>query len=194
MPNRRVVLIAALSVAQPSAFAQTKIEGVTFADTARVAGTELQLNGVGVRAVAWFKGYAAGLYLTEKAATPERVVAAAGPKRLQLRMMQDVPAAEFIKAIDKGIGRNTPADEQPALAERQRAFDRQVQAIGKVRKGDVVDLDFTPGRGLEMSLNGKPRGEPIGGGDFYAAVLRIFIGDRPVDEALKAGLLGKPTA
>ena len=41
------------------------VEGQPFARRVALAGTELQLNGTGVRAVAWFKGYAAGLYLTQ---------------------------------------------------------------------------------------------------------------------------------
>jgi hypothetical protein len=32
-----------------------------------VGDTDLKLNGVGLRAVAWLKGYAAGLYLPKKA-------------------------------------------------------------------------------------------------------------------------------
>ena len=39
------------------------IEGQHFDDRIRLADTELVLNGVGLRAVAWLKGYAAGLYL-----------------------------------------------------------------------------------------------------------------------------------
>ena len=54
----------------------------------------------------------------------------------------------------------------------------------------MVDLDYVPERGLQLSLNGKPRGEPIAGEDFYAALLLVFLGDRPTDTALRAGLLG----
>jgi hypothetical protein len=192
MLQRRRFLIAAFACAAlpRQVLAQVKIEGLTFPATLRLADTELVLNGVGLRAVAWFKGYAAGLYLPARAATPALVLAGTGPKRLQLRLLQDVPAAEFVKAIDKGFVRNTPAAQQPALAERRQQFDAQVQALVEVKKGDVVDLDFLPARGLVFSHNGQPRGEAIAGDDFYAALLRIFIGEHPVDDRLKAGLLG----
>jgi hypothetical protein len=167
-----------------------RVEGQTFEARMRVGDRELLLNGVGVRAVAWFKGYAAGLYLVASASTPEAAVAMEGPKRLRMRMLQDVPTEEFVKAIDKGFARNTPVAAQPALADRRAEFDRQVQGIGTVAKGDVIDLDFEPGRGFMMLVNGRPRGEPIAGADFYGAVLRIFLGERPVDKNLKAGLLG----
>jgi hypothetical protein len=78
------------------------IEGQHFDDHIRLADTELVLNGVGLRAVLWLKGYAAGLYLARKAATPEAVLAVKGPKRIRMRMMLDVESKEFVKAFDKG--------------------------------------------------------------------------------------------
>ena len=159
-----------------------------------VAGSELQLNGLGLRAVAWIRGYAAGLYLPEKASTPAQVLASTGPKRIQLKMMLDVEAREFIKAFDVGVRRNSSVAEQAALAERMAQFDRTIAHVGAVCKGDVVDLDFVPAQGLVLTINGKPRGQPIPGEDLYAGILKIFIGELPVDKKLKAGLLGAQPA
>jgi hypothetical protein len=147
---------------------------------------------VGLRAVAWLKGYAAGLYLSSRARTPQQVYAAPGAKRLQLRMLQDVDIEEFVKGFDKGVGRNTPPADMPALAERVARFDALLRGMVKVKKRDVVDLDWLPGRGLQLSFNGKLRGAPIPGEDFYAALLRIFVGERPADPDMKIGLLGGP--
>ena len=197
--SRRHLLAAALAVAVAGvigrgaqAAAPIKVEGVTFAGQATVAGQALELNGVGLRAVAWFKGYAAGLYLSSRARTAQQVLAATGPKRLQLRMLVDVDTEEFIKAFDKGIARNSPPAELPLLAERMARFDALLRAIGKVRKRDVVDLDWLPGRGLQFALNGLLQGAVIPGEDLYAALLRIFVGERPADPELKIGLLGGP--
>lgn len=189
--RRRHLLALSLSVCLPSAFAQATLEGQVFAAGVNLGGQDLVLNGVGMRAVAWFKGYVAGLYLPARSGDADKAVAMPGPKRLQMRMLQDVPAAEFTKAIDKGFARNVPEARQPALDERRRAFDAQVNAVGSVKKGDVVDLDFVPASGMQFSLNGKPRGAPIPGDDFYAGVLLIFLGPKPVDPRLKSGLLGQ---
>jgi Chalcone isomerase-like len=167
------------------------VEGKAFARRVLVAGTELQLNGTGVRAVAWFKGYAAALYLRSSATTSAQVVALPGPKRLQLVMLQKVPAEEFVKAFRKGLQRNTPETELPRLGERMAQFEAMVAALGKVHQGDVVNLDFEPGRGTALSLNGTLRGEALAGEDFYAALLRSFVGERPYDSELRAGLLGR---
>lgn len=196
--SRRRLLAAAVCALLGSgsawAAAPIKVEGTTFAGQATVAGQALELNGVGLRAVGWLKGYAAGLYLSSRARTPQQVIAATGAKRLQLRMLLDVDTEEFVKAFDKGIARNTPPAELPSMTERMARFDALLRAIGRVKKRDVIDLDWLPGSGLQFALNGQPRGTPIPGEDLYAALLRIFVGERPADPEMKIGLLGGPVA
>lgn len=187
LPRRLFVVMLLLTAAGAQA---ARIDDQSFDDRIRIADTELLLNGVGLRAVAWLKGYAAGLYLVEKAGTPAGVLAQKGPKRVQLKMMVDADAAEFVKAFDKGMRRNHTAAEQAVLRERMVQFDRSVAALGALKKGDVIDLDWLPERGLMLSLNGRERGETIPGEDLYAGMLKIFIGRDPVDAKLKAGLLG----
>lgn len=185
-------LLPASALAQATGDAgRVRYEGQWFDKRLRVAGAELRLNGTGIRQVAWFKGYLAALYLTGGASTGAQAVAMPGPKRIQLRILQEVPAGEFSKAVRKGIARNVPAGSI-ALDERLARFVRQIDALGSVHQKDIVDLDFDPARGLLFSVNASLRGEPIPGDDFYAALLRSFVGDAPYDEKLRAGLLGMP--
>jgi hypothetical protein len=118
------------------------------------------------------------------------VFAETGPKRLQVRMLMDGPSDEFAKAFTGGIAKRTPADQVAAMRDRIDAFDRTLRSIGNVKKGDVVNLDYAPAVGLTMSVNGKPVGAPVPGADLYAALLDIFVGERPVDAKMKAGMLG----
>lgn len=185
---RRALLAALLSMALPVGAAT--IAEQHFDDRIRLAEHDLVLNGVGVRAVAWFKGYAAGLYLVQKAATAQRVLAAPGPKRVQMKMLVEVDSKEFVKAFDKGMRRNLPPAAHAAMADRISLFGGHIQRIGMLRKGDVIDLDFIPGKGTLLRLNGQVRGEAVPGEDFYAGLLSIFVGDDPVDARLKSGLLG----
>ena len=165
------------------------VEGQAFAKRVVVGGSELQLNGTGVRAVAWFKGYAAGLYVSQRSTTLAQVLAAPGPKRLQLRMLQDVPAADFVKALNKGVERNTVPADLPAVLPLMQRFAELIQQTGKVRKADVIDLDLDPTKGMLFSVNGTLRGDVMAGQDLFNALLRAFMGDQPYDEKLKAGLL-----
>lgn len=168
------------------------VEGQPFVQRLNLVGSDLRLNGTGVRAVAWFKGYAAGLYLSRASTTMAEVLDAPGPKRLQLRMLQDVPAEEFVKALNKGVERNTPAAEMPALRPQMQTFAGLIDKLGTVRKGDTVDLDLDPARGMLFSVNGTLRAEPLPGDALHRALLKSFLGDRPYDSKLKAGLLRGP--
>ena len=54
----------------------------------------------------------------------------------------------------------------------------------------MVLFEFVPDTGTRIVVNGQQRGAPIPGEVFFAAVLRIWIGDKPVDSGLKKGLVG----
>lgn len=200
-PWRRVALVIALATASATSPSHARaaspppvhVEGQLFETQIQLAGAPLILNGVGLRAVAWIKGYAAALYLSARAADAAQVIATPGPKRLQLRMLQEVAASEFVKAFERGMKRNTDADEQSRLAERMGRFEQFVNSIGQVRKGDVVDLDFVPGRGTTLTVNGRGVGAPLAGDDFYAVLLKMFVGEKVSDSGLRAGLLGART-
>jgi hypothetical protein len=179
------VLLPTANAAEP-----ITLEDQTFPADAQVAGTSLQLNGVGLRGAFIYKVYLAGLYLPARAATGAQAVAEPGAKRLQVRLLMDGPSDEFAKAFTGGIAKRTPPDQVAAMKDRIAAFDRTLRSVGNVRKGDVVDLDYAPGVGLTMRVNGKLAGAPVPGADLYAALLGIFVGDRPVDAKMKAGMLG----
>lgn len=168
-------------------------EGMRFDRRIEIAGTALQLNGTGKRAVAWFKAYAAALYLPSRAGTAKDAVAMSGPKRLQLRMFQDLPADEFTKAFRKGIERNTAEAELPKMRDRMVRFAAIVDTLVTVRKGDTVNLDFEPGKGTIFQHNGKVLGDTLAGEDFFASLLLSFVGERPYDKSMRAGLLGQPS-
>jgi hypothetical protein len=65
-----------------------------------------------------------------------------------------------------------------------------MKSVGETKKGDVINFDYTPEGGTRITVNGQPRGTAIPGHDFNAAVMRIWLGDKPVDEGLKKGMLG----
>ena len=168
------------------------VEGQRLAPRLMVAGADLQLNGSGVRAAGWFKAYVAALYLVARAATAEQALALAGPKRLQLLLLQDVPASEFSKALRKGLVRNSLAADALRLEADLARFEAQINALNKVRKGDVVDIDQDASGALLFSVNGTLRGQTSAGSALFRALLRAFLGDKPYDDKLKAGLLGQP--
>ena len=63
-----------------------------------------------------------------------------------------------------------------------------IKPFGQVRKGDIVTLDFVDGA-TNLGWNGKFRGR-IPGEAFNRALIRIWLGDKPVQTDLKRALLG----
>jgi hypothetical protein len=172
-----------------------RLEGQRFDDTAVLSDRTLRLNGLGLRGVAWIKAFVAGLYLTAPTRDAGQALAMQGPKRLRLQVMLEAPSREFSKAFSRGVGKNEPEKVRAQLATRMAAFVGVIDGIGTIRKGDVIDLDFVPGQGMQLRLNNRSIGQLVEGEDFYRAILKIFIGDRPVDARMKEGLLrgGSPS-
>ncbi|MFG6441392.1 chalcone isomerase family protein [Roseateles sp. LKC17W] len=188
------VALAAAAVLPAQA---VRYEGQDFADTLPLGGSTLVLNGVGKRQVAIYPMYLAALYLPAKAGTPQAIYGLAGPKRLELRivipLVKDVSTQEFVKAINKGVNRNSTEAEKAAVAERVAQFNAAIAEVGRVKKGDLLVIDYLPAQGgTVLTVNGKTWGNPIPGQDFYSAFLKVFLGDRNSDAHLRAGLLGQP--
>jgi hypothetical protein len=63
-------------------------------------------------------------------------------------------------------------------------------SLKEAKKGMAITLDWLPAAGTQMTVNGKPAGAAIAGEDFYQALLRIWLGPKPVQDDLKKALLG----
>ncbi|WP_457427526.1 chalcone isomerase family protein [Roseateles sp. P5_E7] len=196
MPLLRPALLMTLAAALATPALAVRYEGQEFADTQQVAGSTLVLNGTGKRQSAGFKLYLAALYLPQKASSPEAIYAQNGPKRLEMRivipLVKDVSTQEFVKAINKGVSRNSTEAEKAAVDERVKQFNAAISEVDRVKKGDLLVIDYLPAQGTVLSVNGKVYGKPIEGQDFYAAFLKVFIGEHNSDARLRAGLLGQP--
>ncbi len=188
--RRGVMGVALCAACMAPAWATVNVEGVPFDEAARLAGRDLQLNGTGLRSVFVIKGYVAGLYLPERAKNAAVILGMKGPKRLQIHPLRDVGADKFIQALNDGIHRNQTEVQVQKLSDRLVQLEDAMRQIGSTRRGDTINFDYAPDAGTIITVNGVARGRPILGEDFYQAVLRIFIGDNPVDRDLKSGLLG----
>jgi hypothetical protein len=174
-----------------SAMAQVTVSGVRFDDSSDVRGSRTQLNGAGTRYKAVFKVYAAGLYLTRKAATTEEVLAAPGAKRITITMLRDIDSSELGKLFARGIEDNM---DRAAFSKLIPGVMRMSQIFSdnkKLNNGETFSLDWVPGTGTVVMLRGVQQGEPFKEPEFYNAMLRIWLGPNPADWKLKEALLGK---
>jgi hypothetical protein len=103
-----------------------------------------------------------------------------------------VGAEQFTEALAEGIKANHAEAEAKALEPRVNELGAIMAGIGEARKGMAIALDWT-GKETVLVIDGKPAGRPIQGEDFYRALLRIWLGEHPVQEDLKKALLGAPS-
>lgn len=167
-----------------------EVAGIKIDDTATLAGKELKLNGAGMRVKLVVKVYAMGLYLSEKKTTPAEVQALAGPKRVSLTMVREVNSDEFGQLFITAMNANSDKAEKAKFFNQTVKFGEMFASLDKVKKGDIVTLDWIPGTGTVSSVNGKQQGEALPDAGFYNAILRIWLGDNPADSSLKPLLLG----
>ena len=181
----------ALLLACGALAATVEVGGVMMDDSADVKGAKLVLNGTGVRYKAVFKVYVAGLYLGQKQATAEEVLAAPGAKRLQVTMLRDIDANELGKLFTRGVQDNAPKEQMskliPGLMRMSQVFSDQKKLVA----GDVFILDWVPSAGTVITVKGVPQGEPVKEPAIFNALLRIWLGPQPADWKLKDALLGK---
>jgi hypothetical protein len=182
----RILLL--LLVAVPALAAE--VAGVKLEDRDRVANVDLVLNGAGLRKRAFFQVYAAALYLPEKKAVAADAVAAAGPKRVAMHMLRDVDADQFAGALADGIRDNHTEAEAKAFEPRLKQLVAIMAEMKEARKGMRITLDLLPA-GTQVTVEGRAVGAPIPGEDFYRALLRIWLGEKPVQDDLKKALLGE---
>ena len=168
-----------------------EVAGVKFPPTVQVAGSTLGLNGAGIRFRFVVKVYAAGLYLGAKAATPEAVLAAAGPKRLHVVMLRDIDANELGRLFTRGMQDNAPREEFSKSIPGTIRMSDIFSAKKRLVAGENFSVDWVPGSGTTVLVNGKAQGEPIKEPEFFTALLRIWLGPNPADAQLKEALLGQ---
>ena len=188
----KMVVALILSLATWPVFA-ADVAGITLAETIQAGGgVPLVLNGVGLRKRAIFQVYAIGLYLPAKKSSAAEVLALAGPKRVAIHMLRDVGADQFTEALADGIRQNHSEAEAMALEPRLKELAAIMGEIKEAKKGMAIALDWRPQEGTQVLIDGKPAGKAIAGEDFYRGLLRIWLGEDPVQADLKKALLGQP--
>jgi len=166
-----------------------EVGGVKIADTVSVGTSQLVLNGAGIRTRLIFKVYVGSLYLPRKTADAAAVIGGEGAKRLQINMLRDVSANDFVAAFRDGLKANNGEEDLAAVKAQVDQFMTMMRSFGDAKEGDVITLDYVPGQGTVTSHQGKRLGT-ISGEAFNRALLRIWLGDRPIQASLKKAMLG----
>lgn len=182
-------LFIALTFSAPFSAQALEVKGVKVDETAQVGGNALVLNGAGVRTKMVFKVYVAALYLAQKTNDATAVISDAGNKRVSMHFLRELSAEKLLHAMDEGFEANNSAAEMTAVEPQMKQFRQLMTSAKAVKESDVILLDYTTA-GTQVSLNGKALGT-VDGAAFNQALLRVWLGTKPVDASLKKAMLGQ---
>jgi len=188
---RSLAIFAALAWMQTAA--ALEVGGIRFDDKIRLdaASADLVANGGGFRTRFFIKVYAAVLYLPEKKSSAAEVLTLPGAKRMLLHVVRDgLSGKQMADAMTDALMNNLSASEQQSLKARVDEFRALMTAQPDSRSGTLVSLDYLPNTGTVLSVGGLPKGAPIAGEDLYRGLLKIWLGEHPVEASLKKELLG----
>ena len=187
---KKLIAALLLTISLP-ALAALDVSGVKFEDKTKVGAGETVINGAGLRKRAFFKVYAIGLYLPQKVTSAADAINAKGAKRVAIVTLRDLTAEQFVDALIEALKNNHDEAALKALQPKIDQFRSTMLTIGNAAEKSAVNIDWLPESGTRLSFNGSAKGSDIPGEDFYRALLKIWIGDKPAQEDLKEQLLGK---
>jgi len=176
-----LITLGVLSTAHAATLA-----GVSLPDQATVGGKAVVLNGLGIRTATMLKVkvYVIGLYLESNSSDSQAIIASSENKRIAMHFVHEVDADKLRDGWTEGFQDNS-ADVAGIKAEIAK-FNASMR---DVKSGDSIVLDFS-GDTVDVVIN-DTRIDTITGKAFQQAVLAIWLGPKPPNEALKQGILGR---
>ena len=197
--RRQLTLGAAASTllpwAAPAMAQAVSMEGVDLAPTVTAYGQKLVLNGAGVRKRGYFKADVTALYLPEKTTSADAIFKLDGVRRIQLNILRRFTSSTITRIFLADFKDHATDEEFKRLIGPIGQIGAAYANVKEVVKGDVVNLDWVPGRGWLATHNGRSLnevdGKPLVINDklAYQIYMRMYIGEgAPPD--LRNGLLG----
>ena len=183
------LLVGALACVGASSAAALEVAGLRIPDVVKLGNTELVLNGAGIRTRAIFKVYVGALYLTEKKTAAADALALRGAKRVALHLLRDLTTEQVGGALDNLVDNMTDA-EREGFKGQMADLKATMESVGAAKEKSIITLDFVPDAGLRIALDGTQKGKTIPGEEFYRVLLKLWLGEKPVDRSLKSGMLG----
>jgi hypothetical protein len=165
------LLISGLLLFSSPALAN-EVAGVSIPQRVQVgtSGEELLLHDARVKKRLFVDVYIAALYLPEKAVDDREVLESVAAKRLSMHVLHaEVRAEKLVEALMRGFPAGRLAEDMKSL------MDMAARKIRTLRKGDTVHLDYIPGEGTELWVNGRLL-TTIEHDEFYQNLLRMWLG------------------
>ncbi len=165
-----------------------QIAGAEIPDRIEAEGTELLLNGAGVRKKFMMSIYVGALYLQKKSADATAITAADEVMAIKLQMVSGLISSEKMqKATEEGFENATGGKTEPIRKEIDAFIDVFREEITET---DLFDILYVPGKGVDVHKNGAYKATIGGGLPFKRALFGIWISEHPAQKSLKEAMLG----
>ena len=193
---RRLAAALILGLAGASgAWAAVEVSGVPLDETVTVGGVPLALNGAGYRKRGYFKIDVTALYTQQRVSSLEALEKATGPRRVELAIQQDISGSQASRYFLVDFEASATPTEFTQLISEVSMIGDIYSSLPRIKKGDIVTIDWVPGKGLLAMLNGAVltphgAGTPYLNSELLARVMfRMYVGGKTPAE-LRDNLLG----
>jgi hypothetical protein len=177
-----VMLVLLCTVQSPA----VEVAGVQLDQAVTVRGQQLKLNGYGIRKKFFVKVYIGSLYAAKHLATGAEALKDNGDKLIRMNFLHSkVDKQKIIEAFSEGFANNSPD-----LSGSHEVKKFLSLFTSDFSRGDVVDLALGADGSVSVSHNGKALGS-VSSVKLARGVLAIYLGDKPADDSLKKGMLGR---
>ncbi|MDD2735093.1 MAG: chalcone isomerase family protein [Desulfuromonadaceae bacterium] len=179
-----VALVLTLLCTAPSH--AVEVAGVKLDPTVTVNSQQLKLNGSGIRKKWFVKIYVGSLYSNKRLSTGSEALLDIGDKLIRINLLHSkIEKEKMTEIFGEGLANNAPdLIGSPEVKKFLSLFT--VDFI----KGDIVDLILSADGSVSVSHNGKSLGN-VPSTKLAKGVLAIYLGEKPADDSLKKGMLGK---
>jgi hypothetical protein len=186
LPMKTVIIALSLTLVLSGSAMALEVAGVKLEPAATVNSHVLKLNGYGLRKKFFVKVYIGSLYTDKRLSSAAAALSDSGDKLIRMNFLHSkVGKEKIVEAFSEGFSNNSPDLAGSAEAKKFLSF-----FTADFNRGDVVDLTLAADGSVSASHNARQLGT-VRSAKLARGVLAIYLGDKPADEALKQGMLGK---
>lgn len=185
-----LLFILPMLLVSTTMYGQTKeVGGVAVAENKTYENQKLQLNGAGIREKWFLDLYVISLYLSEYQEDEESIMMEdENVQAIHLDIISGMITSEKMqKSVNEGFEKATKGNTKPIDGQIGRFISCFKEEI---KDGDSFDFVYNRNKGVLVYKNGELL-STIEGHDFKEALFGIWLSEDPVDDKLKAALLGK---
>ena len=185
-----VALLTAACFASFAAHADVEIDGVKYASAFKIDGRTVLLNGAATKtSKLGVRDFSVAIYAEKKAGSVDALCTMRGSKRISYKILRRMTAdgmGFLTRSAEANLDRTDYVKALGGLARLAALLGSHPSFVD----GDTLALDYQPGVGTFFSLNGKRDNQPVKEPEFFKAMLLVWVGDKPVDQRMKAEILG----